>query len=97
MRGLNLSKFKKMAEDKNSAVLIHKDGHKLVIAKMSLPHAQRKQLEALETHEGYDEGGQVQSDNSGFTPTGQEAQFQNQDQSPITDQNIKQLNDINSG
>lgn len=61
MKGLNLSSFKKMVEDKHSATMIHKDGHKLVISKGSLPALHRKQLEALPFHQGeaqhFDEGG----------------------------------------
>jgi hypothetical protein len=57
MKGLNLSHFKKMKEDKHSATLIHKDGHQFLIAKAPLTHLQKKQLENLEMH--YAEGGDV--------------------------------------
>ena len=49
--GLNLSKFKKVKEDKDWANLIHQDGHSLMIAKGSLSALHRKQLEKLESYE----------------------------------------------
>lgn len=58
MKGLNLSQFKKMKEDAKSATMIHKDGHQIIIAKAPLSHLQRKQLEAMETHQ-YAAGGKV--------------------------------------
>lgn len=72
MRGTNFSQFKKMKEDAQSATMVHKDGHTLVIAKASLSHLHRKQLEALSLHHyarggkvekvpHYDEGGEVES------------------------------------
>jgi hypothetical protein len=57
--GLNLSKFKKMKEDKDFATLIHSDGHQLVIAKAPLSPLHRKQLENLEIHQ-YAQGGKLQ-------------------------------------
>jgi hypothetical protein len=50
MKGLNLSKFHKISEDKNSATMRHDDGHILVIAKGPLPPLHRKQLEKLPIH-----------------------------------------------
>jgi hypothetical protein len=47
MKALDLKHFKKQKEDAQSATMIHKDGHMLVISKGSLPHAQRKALEAI--------------------------------------------------
>ncbi len=61
MKGLSLAQFKKMKEDAQSATLIHKDGHQLVISKGSLSPMHKKQLEALEMHEQhFDEGGAAQ-------------------------------------
>ena len=37
MKGLNLSSFKKVAEDKHTATMRHEDGHTLTIAKAPLP------------------------------------------------------------
>ena len=50
MKGLNLSSFKKVSEDKDSAIMRHADGHTLRIAKAPLPALQRKQLEKLPIH-----------------------------------------------
>lgn len=50
MRGLNLSKFKKISEDNHSATMVHEDGHQIKIAKGALPALQRKQLEKLPLH-----------------------------------------------
>lgn len=47
MKGLNLSSFKKVKEDAQSATMRHDDGHELRIAKGALPALQRKQLERL--------------------------------------------------
>lgn len=58
MRGLNLKSFKKVAEDENSATMMHKDGHKIVIAKKQLPALHKKQLEKLPMHK-YAKGGEV--------------------------------------
>lgn len=55
MKGLNLSSFKKHAEDEKSATLVHKDGHKIMLSKKSLSHTQRNQLESLPVHK-YAEG-----------------------------------------
>ena len=57
MKGMNLSSFKKVAEDKHSATMMHKDGHKMVIA-AALPAIQRKQLEKLPV---YMDGGDIES------------------------------------
>ena len=50
MRGLNLSKFVKVKEDKDVAIMRHKDGHEITIAKNKLPMAHKKQLEKLPIH-----------------------------------------------
>lgn len=57
MKGLNLSSFKKVHEDKHSATMMHKDGHKMVIAKAPLPALQRKQLEKLPVYKA--DGGEI--------------------------------------
>ena len=56
MKGLNLSSFKKVSEDKDSAIMRHADGHTLRIAKAPLPALQRKQLEKLPIHAAYGDG-----------------------------------------
>lgn len=65
MKGLNLSSFRKIKEDKHSATMKHEDGHTLTIAKSALPAIQRKQLEKLPM---YAEGGQVQQQQQQSTP-----------------------------
>jgi hypothetical protein len=57
MKGLTLSKFKKLKENKDWADLIHVDGHKMRIAKGALSHLQRKQIESLPV---FQEGGEVE-------------------------------------
>lgn len=57
MKGFNLSKFKKIKEDKDWATLIHEDGHSINIAKAPLSPIQRKQLENLQMHMA--QGGKV--------------------------------------
>ena len=59
MKGLNLSKFYKVKEDAHSAELVHKDGHRIIISKGSLPHMHRKQLESLPLQK-MAKGGKVQ-------------------------------------
>jgi hypothetical protein len=51
----NMSKFKKIAGDKNHSVLRHDDGHEIKVAHGPLPALQRKQLEKMEVQH-YDEG-----------------------------------------
>jgi len=50
MRGLNLSSFKKIKEDKHSVTMVSKDGHHIIMAKHALPAVMRKQLEKLPIH-----------------------------------------------
>lgn len=69
MKGLNLSKFKKTAEDKMSATMIHEDGHTLKISKGSLAPLQRKQLESLPIH-NYAKGGEIMHYDEGTPPGG---------------------------
>lgn len=59
MKGLNLSSFKKIGEDRHSATMRDKDGHTLVILKSMLPALHRKQLEKLPIYKA--EGGDVKS------------------------------------
>lgn len=54
---LNLSKFKKISEDKHSAILAHPDGHKFKIAKHVLSPKLRGQIAELPMHLA--EGGDV--------------------------------------
>lgn len=53
---LNLSKFKKLKEDKHSAILKHPDGHEFHISKQSLTPDHQKELASIPMH--YDQGGQ---------------------------------------
>lgn len=71
MKGLNLSSFKKMAEDKDSATMIHEDGHKIIISKGALPALQRKQLEKLPICMA--DGGDVSGDENDYTASAQTA------------------------
>ena len=78
MQGLNLSKFKKTAEDKKTVTLTHpEDGHTITILKSKLPHLHRKALEKLPIHEmgkeakepkKYDEGGDVSASSEASNP-----------------------------
>lgn len=93
MKGFDLSKFKKIHEDKDWATLIHKDGHSLRIAKAPLSPIQRKQLEHLQKHEDqkYAKGGRAHYDEgtSDVEPTDQ-----NSSQQPSPLQSI--MNDTNA-
>lgn len=51
MSALDFSHFKKIAQDKKSAILLHPDGHQIKIAIGSLNPALRKKLEALPLHQ----------------------------------------------
>ena len=59
MKGLSLKGYKKIHEDKDWATLIHKDGHKIMIAKAPLSPIMRKQVEGLEMHQQSNYGGKV--------------------------------------
>jgi hypothetical protein len=59
---LDLSGFKKIHEDKNSATLKHKDGHTLKIAKKALSPKMQEALSKLSTVKGYADGGEVIDD-----------------------------------
>lgn len=57
MKGLDLSKFKKMASDKASTTLHHPDGHSIRIAHSGLLPKMREQLDKLPIHKA--QGGEV--------------------------------------
>ncbi len=57
MKGMDLSKFKKMTSDKASTTLRHPDGHVIKIAHHSLNAKMREELNKLPIHKA--EGGQV--------------------------------------
>ena len=54
---MNFKQFKKIAEDKHSATMLHPDGHQMKIAKSHLSAKLRKELEDLPTHKAA--GGKV--------------------------------------
>ncbi len=56
MKGLDLSKFKKTAQDKTSAKLMHPDGHLITIAIAGLTPEMRKKLSDLPLHQAEPEG-----------------------------------------
>lgn len=59
--GLNLSKMKKVAEDRHSTTFEHPSGHQIVIAHSKLPFAQRKAMQMMPLHK-YAEGGEAQAE-----------------------------------
>ena len=63
MKGLDLSKFKKVSSDKHSTVMQHPDGHQITIAHSKLKGALKKQLEELPA---MSEGGEV-DDSTNYT------------------------------
>lgn len=100
MKGLSLSKFKKMREDKDWATLIHVDGHQLSIAKAPLSAIQRKQLEALEMadtsqiNQGkFAQGGKVQRYEDGGSVLNSNGLGQQQAEEEAAQQ--KQISDAN--
>lgn len=52
MKLLDLSKFKKVSEDKQSATMKHDDGHTMIISVKSLPKIQQEALKRLPLYEG---------------------------------------------
>ena len=61
MKMIDLSKFEKIAEDKHTATLKHKDGHSMTILLKALQPVQREQMKRLKMAKGgkvkmYDEG-----------------------------------------
>ena len=51
IKGLNLSKMKKISSDGQSSVFQHPEGHTIRILHSALPALQRKQLEKLPVHQ----------------------------------------------
>lgn len=54
MKGLDLSKFKKVAEDKNTVTMKHDKGHTLTIALKGLPKIHQEQIKRIKLAEGGD-------------------------------------------
>ena len=50
MSGLNLAKFKKVADDGKSVTMQHPEGHKITLAKSSLSALHKKQIERMPTY-----------------------------------------------
>lgn len=71
MKMLDLSKFEKISEDKNTTTMKHKDGHEMTIMMAALPKIHREQLKRLKMAAGgvahYDKGSpdSVSSDDAG--------------------------------
>jgi len=90
---LNFKDFQKVAEDKKSATMKHKDGHTIVIAVKALPKIQQEALKRLPLCEGgeaklkarahYDEGTPDQ-------PVSSDDASSNQDQKPPVTVNVNQ-------
>lgn len=59
-KGMNLSNFKKIKEDKKTVIMGHPDGHQITISKNALSALHRKQIEKLPIH--LDEGGDPSAD-----------------------------------
>lgn len=59
---MNLSGFKKLAEDKKTVTMGHPSGHEIKIAKSAISPLQRKQIERLPLH--LDEGGDTSADSA---------------------------------
>jgi hypothetical protein len=57
MKGLDLSKFKKLSTNGKSTIMLHKDGHKVVVAHKPLSSDLKSQLDALP----FAQGGEVPS------------------------------------
>ena len=62
MKGLNLSKFKKVSQDQDSAMMLHPDGHQIKIAMKGLSPQMRKEMAAMPLHKA--EGGPVSANSS---------------------------------
>jgi len=62
MKGLDLSKFKKVKVEKDSTTMKHEDGHTLKIAHKALSPQHKKALDAIPA---YDDGGEVDAPESG--------------------------------
>ena len=57
MKGLNLTGFKKIKEDAQTATMVHKEGHQITISKRSLGPLQKTQLEKLPLYRA--DGGEI--------------------------------------
>lgn len=66
MKGLDLSKFKKMASDGRCTTLKSPEGHKIIIAHHALSPAMKKQLEGISRK--YADGGDVDEEDTGRSP-----------------------------
>jgi len=86
---LNMSKFKKLSEDKKSATFQHPDGHKITVAKHVLSPEMKKQLSGIPV-EHFDAGGEVQG-----IPTGTAVPQVEEEQAPSLDP-IKKFYNINA-
>lgn len=66
MKGLDLSKFKKVSSDRNTTTLRHEHGHEIRLAHIALSPNTRRQLDRLPTHgdQQFESGGSVASDPS---------------------------------
>jgi len=76
MKLLDLSKFEKIAEDKNTTRMRHKDGHEMVILHAKLPKIHREQLKRLKMAKG---GMAHYADGSDEQPVSQDDQANDQD------------------
>jgi hypothetical protein len=76
MKLLDLSKFEKIAEDKNTTRMRHKDGHEMVILHAKLPKIHREQLKRLKMAKG---GMAHYADGSDDQPVSQDDQANDQD------------------
>lgn len=66
MKGLNLSRFKKVGCDDRSTTLEDDKGHRVIIAHHALSPALKKQLKDLEEVKGYAKGGGVSKEEGDF-------------------------------
>lgn len=88
----NLDGFKKVHEDKDKAIMMHKKGHTVTIAMNALPALQRKQLSALPLHKY--EGGKIKKYVEGSGDVEQEIAAEDAQngpppvQNPATDESV---------
>lgn len=96
MKLLDLAKFRKTAEDKNTATMKHDDGHTMTILIKALPAIHREQLKRIPLHEDkMSTGGKVQHLDSGgqagdldiekVGPGDEDSQLQDQPQAAAAD------------
>ncbi len=69
MKGLDLSKFKKLSSDGKSTTLKHPEGHKIIIAHHAVSPAMRKQLDSLPKK--YADGGDTEEPVQRFAYAGE--------------------------